>query len=703
MKKRFLSFMLSIVMCLTSVAALSSASVSAAEVVPVYLNNNPIEFPANDAQPQLINNRTYVPIRAVCDALGLSIDWNKSTETLTFAREGMTISHTMRTTIVYVNTKAQSFAGQPSINRNNRILMPIRMLAESIGATVEWDNTTRSVHISTAGNGGSNTQSDASSTSIVEFTSSAKTVKNGASVTLNVKANSNTDRVKFTNSATGADITEVNEYVSESDGTRRFEAKIDCEGADNEDESTIKINAIPGTATAYNENASNIKTVEITVSDKSTDSKDDKKDNKNDDDDDDDDEKTVKDFESDHFVKLVYETSVQKNGYCKFTVTTDDEVKRVKVDSTAADESVVIKDYDDEDDERVFEGKIKLNSTGTQKIKIDLYLNKDGYEDINESFEVKVGSSSSSKKDSDNDGDDELLDIEIVNENFYVSVSSPIIVTTTTGIDYIEVVSDEDERVVGKTSFTSSKTSSEKVWDVDITVSETGRNRYTVYAYKDDEKVDEDNITLNGKKFSRTEPMVLSMSQKSSTIKAGEDATFTAKVTGCVTKVEIRKDGGGSILGSGSSTSSSSSTKNMSVNFEVSSGERYYTAYAYDSSGASSTYTFKITGDTYEEIEITDIEIEDDKVPYGDPVGITVYTTNSCEKLWVENARGEKASRTYSKPTEEDGDEYIWEVDFSTVEDSYKASRSYTIIAQGEDKDDTDEKTITIHFTNTND
>ena len=41
--------------------------------------------------------------------------------------------------------------------------MPIRMLAESIGATVTWDNDTRSVHIttsSTTNNSSSNTSTN---------------------------------------------------------------------------------------------------------------------------------------------------------------------------------------------------------------------------------------------------------------------------------------------------------------------------------------------------------------------------------------------------------------------------------------------------------------------------------------------------------------------------------------------------------------
>lgn len=145
--KRLTGLLLSFLMMVTTLC-FPSISFGATEVVPVYLNNKAITFAANDAQPQIFQNRTYVPIRTTCDALGLTIDWNSKTETLTFTREGVTIAHTMRSKIVYINGVKQTF-DTASINKNNRTLMPIRMLAESIGATVTWDNDTRSVHITT--------------------------------------------------------------------------------------------------------------------------------------------------------------------------------------------------------------------------------------------------------------------------------------------------------------------------------------------------------------------------------------------------------------------------------------------------------------------------------------------------------------------------------------------------------------------------
>ena len=151
--KRVLSVILALSILL-SMSAFSSVAY-AAEYVAVYLNEKLIDFPSTDARPQIISNRTYVPVRKTCESLGLSIDWNSKTETMTLTRDGVTIAHTMRSKIVYVNGNAVTF-DTPSINVNNRILMPIRMIAESIGATVEWDDPTRSVHITTNNNSNNN-------------------------------------------------------------------------------------------------------------------------------------------------------------------------------------------------------------------------------------------------------------------------------------------------------------------------------------------------------------------------------------------------------------------------------------------------------------------------------------------------------------------------------------------------------------------
>jgi len=58
-------------------------------------------------------------------------------------------------------------------------------------------------------------------------------------------------------------------------------------------------------------------------------------------------------------------------------------------------------------------------------------------------------------------------------------------------------------------------------------------------------------------------------------------------------------------------------------------------------------------------------------------------------RVWIEDSEGNRVSKRVSNPDDEDGDEYIWELDFNADETGSRVS--YLIIAEGEDSDDTDE------------
>lgn len=53
----------------------------------------------------------------------------------------------------YVDGRKIDFPDQEFLDSNNRTLIPIRFIAEEMGATVDWDGATRTVYIWTAGSG----------------------------------------------------------------------------------------------------------------------------------------------------------------------------------------------------------------------------------------------------------------------------------------------------------------------------------------------------------------------------------------------------------------------------------------------------------------------------------------------------------------------------------------------------------------------
>ena len=113
------------------------------ERIPVYLNNSEICF---DIDPIIIDGRTLVPLRDVFEALGAVVAWNGETETAT-AKKGETIitiqigADTMRKNnqIISLDVPAKLYY--------NRTFVPVRAVSEALEALVTWENDERAVYI----------------------------------------------------------------------------------------------------------------------------------------------------------------------------------------------------------------------------------------------------------------------------------------------------------------------------------------------------------------------------------------------------------------------------------------------------------------------------------------------------------------------------------------------------------------------------
>ena len=93
------------------------------------------------------HNRTMVPIRYVANACGISendITWNQATQTATINGSNTVV------TIKMGSNKIQTSAGEitmdtVAVNNNGRIYVPVRFIANALGANVAWDANTRTV------------------------------------------------------------------------------------------------------------------------------------------------------------------------------------------------------------------------------------------------------------------------------------------------------------------------------------------------------------------------------------------------------------------------------------------------------------------------------------------------------------------------------------------------------------------------------
>ena len=92
-----------------------------------------------DAVPVIMNNRTYVPIRAITESLGGSAEWNAKERSVTLKIDEQMIT-------LKIGTVLEKYGAAPLII-DNRTYVPIRFVAEELGASVVWDGQTRTVTI----------------------------------------------------------------------------------------------------------------------------------------------------------------------------------------------------------------------------------------------------------------------------------------------------------------------------------------------------------------------------------------------------------------------------------------------------------------------------------------------------------------------------------------------------------------------------
>jgi len=113
--------------------------------------------PGRGTKPVIIPewSRTVVPIRAIVEALGGTIEWDGTERKVTINFKGTVIElwidnpqAKVNGTTVYIDPNNHSV--KPIII-NDRTMLPLRFVAESLGCDVGWDNDTRTITITYGG------------------------------------------------------------------------------------------------------------------------------------------------------------------------------------------------------------------------------------------------------------------------------------------------------------------------------------------------------------------------------------------------------------------------------------------------------------------------------------------------------------------------------------------------------------------------
>lgn len=100
-----------------------------------------------DIAPVNKNGRVLVPLRTIFESLGAVVTWNESDKTVKATKDKTTILLEIDSTNSYVNNQLLTL-DVPATIVNGRTMVPVRFIAESLGTEVTWDSIIKTVVIS---------------------------------------------------------------------------------------------------------------------------------------------------------------------------------------------------------------------------------------------------------------------------------------------------------------------------------------------------------------------------------------------------------------------------------------------------------------------------------------------------------------------------------------------------------------------------
>lgn len=133
--------------------SLCQASPARAEI-QVDVNNRQVQF--GNVAPSRIDGRVFIPLRAVVEALGADVRWEAATQTVFGSKGGREFELPIGSRSAQVNGRSLALDAPARLIAGNT-MVPLRFVAEALGADVAWNAADQRVAISMgAGGGGRN-------------------------------------------------------------------------------------------------------------------------------------------------------------------------------------------------------------------------------------------------------------------------------------------------------------------------------------------------------------------------------------------------------------------------------------------------------------------------------------------------------------------------------------------------------------------
>lgn len=107
--------------------------------MPVKVAVDGVIINPGDQPPFIHNDRVLVPLRVITDFLGAKTTWNGTTNTVRIELENKLVELRPNSNSVRINGVSRYVDVAPRLTNNNRIVVPLRFISELLGYQVGWD------------------------------------------------------------------------------------------------------------------------------------------------------------------------------------------------------------------------------------------------------------------------------------------------------------------------------------------------------------------------------------------------------------------------------------------------------------------------------------------------------------------------------------------------------------------------------------
>lgn len=104
------------------------------------------EVVRGDVPPRIVGDRLLVPLRLIAERLGLAVVWRQDEKKVTLQGDGTVVALTIGRREAVVNGREVRL-DLPPLLVDDRTLVPLRFVSEVFGARVEWDGTRRTAAV----------------------------------------------------------------------------------------------------------------------------------------------------------------------------------------------------------------------------------------------------------------------------------------------------------------------------------------------------------------------------------------------------------------------------------------------------------------------------------------------------------------------------------------------------------------------------